>query len=131
MPSPGVALGLNRPPSTTYGKLPVYCHEPGRVANQEYLKLIKAYTLGNKLMDTGFQNAAIDAIVEKSHSVASDGKRYYPVAEVVKFAYNDKNTHASAPIRRLLVDMHVSVGSGTFQNVRRATHILILLLSIL
>lgn len=93
-----------------YDKLPVYCNEPGRAANQEYLKLVKAYTLGDKLMDTEFQNAAIDAIVEKSNSTASDGKRYYPVAEVVEFAYN--NTHVSAPIRRLLVDMHVSVGSG-------------------
>ncbi|RAO65898.1 uncharacterized protein BHQ10_001910 [Talaromyces amestolkiae] len=93
-----------------YNKLPVCCNEPGCAANQEYLKLVKAYTLGNKLMDTGFQNAAIDAIVEKSTSAASDGKRYYPVTEVVEYAYN--NTHLLAPIRRLLVDMHVSVGSG-------------------
>lgn len=91
-----------------YGTFPVYCDKPGRPANQEYLKLVKAYTLGDKLMDTVFQNAAIDAIVEKSTSMASDGHKWYPDTEVVEFAYN--NTNKSAPIRQLLVDMYVSVG---------------------
>ncbi|KUL85134.1 hypothetical protein ZTR_06255 [Talaromyces verruculosus] len=93
-----------------YGTLPVYCDKPGPPANQEYLKLVKAYTLGDKLMDTGFQNAAIDAIVEKSTSKTLDEHEWFPVTEVVEFAYN--NTHKSAPVRRLLVDLHVSVAQG-------------------
>jgi hypothetical protein len=60
-------------------------------------------------MDMGFQNAAIDAIVEKSIS-EEDGTRWYPVTEVVEFAYN--NTRNSDPIRQLLVDLHVSFGHG-------------------
>lgn len=58
-----------------YGTLPVCCNDSGLPENQEYLKLVKAYTLGDKLMDTKFQNAAIDAIIEKSISAASDGNR--------------------------------------------------------
>lgn len=72
-----------------YGTLPVCCNDSGLPENQEYLKIVKAYTLGDKLMDTKFQNAAIDAIIEKSISAASDGNRWYPVAEVVEFAYNN------------------------------------------
>ncbi|PCH00554.1 BTB/POZ [Penicillium occitanis (nom. inval.)] len=92
-----------------YGTLPVCSNDSGLPENHEYLKLVKAYTLGNKLMDMGFQNAAIDAIVEKSIS-EEDGTRWYPVTEVVEFAYN--NTRNSDPIRQLLVDLHVSFGHG-------------------
>ncbi|OOQ83208.1 hypothetical protein PEBR_36322 [Penicillium brasilianum] len=86
-----------------YGTLPVFCDEPGRLGNSEYLDLVKAYVLGEKLLDTRFQDTAIDAIVEKSRSNAKDGKRWFPGGEVIEYAY--KNTTESAPVRDSLVDI--------------------------
>jgi hypothetical protein len=95
-----------------YGTLPVFCDEPGLPGNSEYLDLVKAYVLGDKLLDTLFQDTAIDAIVEKSHSNAQDGKRWYPVGEVIEYAYS--NTTESALIRELLVDMYVYHGYSSW-----------------
>ncbi|KAL3468862.1 hypothetical protein BJX99DRAFT_268968 [Aspergillus californicus] len=81
--------------------MPVFCDEPGPPANLEYLQLVMAYVLGDKLLDIAFQNAAIDAIIEKSLSKASDGARWFPVGEVVEYAYD--NTTDSAPIRELRI----------------------------
>ncbi|KAL4870101.1 hypothetical protein BDV12DRAFT_184709 [Aspergillus spectabilis] len=89
-----------------YGTLAVLCDEPGLPGNSEYLDLVKAYVLGDKLLDFAFQDAAVDAIIEKSRSVAQDGAKWYPVGEVIEYAYN--NTIDSAPIRELLVDMYAN-----------------------
>lgn len=95
-----------------YGTLPVLCDEPGRLGNSEYLDLVKAYVLGDKLLDTQFQDTAIDAIVEKSRSNAKDGKRCFPGGEVIEYAY--RNTTESAPVRDLLVDMYVKHGKSAW-----------------
>lgn len=55
------------------GTLPVFCDEPGPPSRAEYLDLVKVYILGDKIVDFRFQNAAIDAILEKTQSVAQDG----------------------------------------------------------
>jgi hypothetical protein len=91
-----------------YGTLPVFCDEPGLLGNSEYLDLVKAYVLADKLLDTRFQDTAIDAIIEKSCSNAKDGARWYPVGEVIEYAY--RNTTESAPVRELLVDMYAKHG---------------------
>lgn len=52
-----------------YDTLPVSCNEP----SSEYLNLMKAYTLGDKLLDTKFQDTVIDAIVDKSATPAQSG----------------------------------------------------------
>ncbi|XHF97178.1 hypothetical protein AWENTII_000779 [Aspergillus wentii] len=91
-----------------YGALPVYCDKPGLAGNSEYLELAKAYVLGDKLLDSKFQDTVIDAIIEKSLSKAKDGASWYPVGEVIEYVYC--NTHESAPIRELLVDMYVYYG---------------------
>lgn len=62
-----------------YGTLPVFCDEPGLPGNSEYLNLIKTYVLGDKILDCKFQDAAIDAIVEKCLSKAQDGASWFPV----------------------------------------------------
>lgn len=93
-----------------YGTLPVCCDEPGLPGNAEYLALVKAYILGDKILDYSFQNAAIEAMVEKSHSTAQDGKRWYPVGEVIEFAYD--HTNPSDLLRELLVDMYASYGKS-------------------
>lgn len=95
-----------------YETLPVFCNEPGLSGNAEYLELIKAYILGDKLMDSKFQDAVIDAIIEKSVSKASDGASWYPVGEALEYTYN--NTNGSALIRKLLVDMYVIYGHGNW-----------------
>jgi hypothetical protein len=70
---------------------------------------VKAYALGDSLLDTKFQNTAVDAIIKKSISKAKDGACWYPVGDVIEYVYN--NTHESAPIREL-VDMYAYRGSG-------------------
>lgn len=97
-----------------YGTVPVVCHEAGdsNDADAEYLNLAKAYTLGDKLMDTKFQDATIDAIVEASNIINTNGTSWYPGTEVVQFVYD--NTNESASIRTLLVDMFLMAGSGAW-----------------
>ncbi|GFF94256.1 hypothetical protein IFM47457_09823 [Aspergillus lentulus] len=91
-----------------YGTLPVFCDEPGLPGNSEYLNLVKTYVLGDKILDCKFQDAAIDAIVEKCLSKVQDGASWSPVGEVIRYAFD--NTSESAPIRELLVDMYAIYG---------------------
>jgi hypothetical protein len=91
-----------------YGTLPVFCDEPGLPGNSEYLNLVKAYVLGDKILDSRYQDEAIDAIVEKCQSKAQDGANWFPVGEVIRYAFD--NTNESAPIRELLVDMYAIHG---------------------
>lgn len=93
-----------------FGTLPVFCDEPGVEGDEEYLDLVKAYVLGDKLLDSKFQDTAVDAIVEKSVTAAQDGSLWYPGAEPIEYAY--RNTNTSARIRGLLVDMYVCFGRG-------------------
>lgn len=92
-----------------FGTLPVFCDEPGHLGNTEYLDLAKAYTLGDKLMDTMFQDTVIDAIIEKSRSKARDQRCWFPVGKTIEYAYS--NTNESALIRKLFVDMYVRHGN--------------------
>ncbi|PYI15781.1 hypothetical protein BO86DRAFT_415703 [Aspergillus japonicus CBS 114.51] len=95
-----------------YSTLPVFCDEPGLFGNSEYLDLVKAYVLGDKILDIRFQDTVIDAIVEKCHSIARDGLRWYPVGEVLEYAYH--NLAASAPILELFVDIYVAQASSSW-----------------
>ncbi|KAL3443961.1 hypothetical protein BJX65DRAFT_284423 [Aspergillus insuetus] len=92
-----------------YRTLPVFCDEPGLPGNTEYLDLVKAYVFGDKILDTRFQNSIIDAMVAKSRSRAQDGDQWYPVGEVIEYAYH--NLDEPAPILELLVDMYVTTAS--------------------
>jgi hypothetical protein len=92
-----------------YRTLPVFCDEPGLPGNTEYLDLVKGYVFGDKILDKRFQNAIIDAMVEKSRSRAQDGDRWYPVGDVIEYAYN--NLAEPAPILELLLDMYVAAAS--------------------
>ncbi|KAJ5197259.1 hypothetical protein N7449_007738 [Penicillium cf. viridicatum] len=75
---------------------------------KEYYDLVKAYVLGDKLLDVKFQNSTIQAIVEKSATPGADGQRHYPGAGTVIHAYD--NTAESAKIRNLFVDIYVEIG---------------------
>lgn len=95
-----------------YAKIPVRIEgateaKPGQRLNEEYRELIRAYILGDKLLDIKFQNSVIDAIVETSSTIhPQDGRAYYPNIPEINIAY--ENTTESSKIRSLLVDMWVS-----------------------
>lgn len=95
-----------------YGTVPVVCDETVEMKGVEYLNLAKAYTLGDKLMDVGFQDATIDAIVDASQVGLADGSLWYPGMQIVQYVYH--NTKESASIRTMLVDMFLMAGTGTW-----------------
>lgn len=88
------------------GTLPVVCDKSGSPGDSEYMDLVKAYVLGDKILDSRFQDTVIDAIVEKSQSKGKDWKYWHPNIDVIKYAF--ANSNASAPIRKLLVDMYAN-----------------------
>lgn len=92
--------------------LPVRIDRPGIDGNAEYLRLAKAYVLGDMLLDGSFQDAALDAILEKTHSKANDGRRWYPVGPVIEVIYD--NTVESSKARALLVDLYTYHAHGTW-----------------
>ena len=80
--------------------------------DSEYLELVKSYALGEKILDPRFQNAVIDAILEKSTTETRDGSRYYPPGDAIQYAFN--NTPESAPICKLLVDIYAREGESSW-----------------
>ena len=64
---------------------------------REYNDLVKAYVIGDKLLNTNFQNSVIDAIVEKSTIANADGQRYYPGEEAVKHVYHKASKYHVKP----------------------------------
>ena len=96
------------------GKMPVGRDEPGQKSTLEYMELVDSYVLGDKILDTNFQNSVMDAIIEKSCIEANDGYLWYPNASVIKHAY--EKTTSSASIRKLLVDMYVKGGISEWLN---------------
>ncbi|CRG88481.1 hypothetical protein PISL3812_05511 [Talaromyces islandicus] len=73
-PTTGRRTGHIRPiRSLAYFKtLPVLHTEPESVENNECLILVKAYILDDKFLDSKFQNAAVDAILERGFPEAQD-----------------------------------------------------------
>ena len=92
------------------GTLPVSCDDSG--IDTEYTNLVKAYILGDRLLDFKFQNAAIDAIIEKVRTPERDNTRWYPGLDVIIYAY--ANTTESALIRELFVDLYFYGGKSAW-----------------
>lgn len=67
-----------------------------------YHTLAYAYVLGDRLLDTRFKNAIVDAYVLYARG-AQPAKRYYPSNEEIRILY--EGTREDAPIRKLLVDI--------------------------
>ncbi|PNS19909.1 hypothetical protein CAC42_7876 [Sphaceloma murrayae] len=72
--------------------------------HMEWRTLINLYLLGEYLIDTGFVNAVVDAMIDKWRA-----DRLYPVGYVAQ-VYNA--TAKGSPLRKLLVDCHVHLGLG-------------------
>ena len=94
------------------GTLPIRNDAPGRIGNAEYECLAEAYVLGDKLQDGDFQDVIVDTIVDKCSSKASDGRSWFPVGPAIQHVYD--HTVESSKVRRLLVDLYVSHGSGNW-----------------
>lgn len=77
-------------------------------SDREYLELAKSYVLGETVLDPSFQNAVIDAFLEKSSMIHRDGENYYP--DEVSISYVFANASESSPIRRLIVDLNARYG---------------------
>ncbi|WAO97088.1 Hypothetical protein NCS54_01479400 [Fusarium falciforme] len=95
-----------------YRTIPVRIDEPGIRGNAEYMLLAKAFVLGDKLQDGGFQDAVMDAMVDKTSSEASDSQKWFPVGPVIRFIY--ENTLASSKARLFLVDVYTFHGHGNW-----------------
>jgi hypothetical protein len=93
-----------------YHTLPVRIDSPGLDGNVEYLRLAKAYIMGDMLQDGNFKDAVLDAMAEKGKSKASDGNHWHPVGPVIRAIYD--NTRASSEARRFLVDTYTNFANG-------------------
>jgi hypothetical protein len=69
--------------------------------------LIESYLLGEKLMDTAFQNAVMQGLIQCVKREES-----YPINSVIKRVY--ERTTTKSPLRRLLVDFWLWNGSSTW-----------------
>ncbi|KAF2501382.1 hypothetical protein BU16DRAFT_435848, partial [Lophium mytilinum] len=71
--------------------------------DKEYLLLAKAFVLGEEVLDDGFKQFLIDAIIARSKVRVGKGKKtYFPEAKVISVVY--QGTPDGSPIRRLFVD---------------------------
>lgn len=71
--------------------------------------LIAAFIFGEKIQNQDFQDAVVDALI---HSFGTPGERegWYPGATWVDRAY--EGTPEGSPLRSLIVDLHVFLGSS-------------------
>jgi hypothetical protein len=86
------------------GALLMYPPKSQESADREDLSYVKAWILGDKLLDLEFQNAVIDGIFERYHTEPRDGKRWNVWPGAVDYAFD--KTYKGAPLRRLFVDMY-------------------------
>jgi len=94
--------------------LPTVCMDDiGR--SSEYLLLAECYIMGEKIMDTGFKNAVLEALVDKERSPPFYGSRL-PSKGAICIIY--EGTREGSPARRLLVDMWAaSAGEKCAQHI--------------
>ena len=71
---------------------------------------VELWLFGERIQDVKFTNAAMDAILHKSHDLDEDGFRWLPTADTTKLVYS-KTVSKSSPLRRLIIDLHVQYGN--------------------
>lgn len=81
------------------------CDEPDTATDTEYIDLVKAHVMGDKLLDLSFQKATIDAMVEKSLSKSPDDGQWDSIEDAILHVYS--NPCGMTPIRQVLVDTFV------------------------
>lgn len=82
--------------------------------NSEIMLYVKMYALGEQIIDSCFQNAVINAIMASEKRNTVSGQRWpygrtspSPEDDIVDYVY--KSTPADSPLRRLVVDLHISM----------------------
>lgn len=92
-----------------FGAIPVSSIKRKKaVENSEITDLVKAYIMGDKLLDPAFQDATIDAIIEETTGIAERGNYYKQLQNAVSYAYC--NSCEPSPIREVLVDIFAHDG---------------------
>ena len=89
----------------------------GAESGKKYDMLARLYGLGERLLDTPFQDRIIDAIVCVTREVSSTGKRRYPTKTTVDTVY--ASTPEGSPARKLMVDIHVLYGQVKWLGSRK------------
>jgi len=74
--------------------------------------LIDLYEYGERFLCRSIQNAVIKEMILLTRTKDGKGERWYPTSSNVDRAY--RGTPAGSPIRRLLVDMHVTTGANSW-----------------
>lgn len=115
------------------GKLPTK-PQPGE-KDTEFFDLVQAYVLGDKILDSDFQNIIMKGIVEKCR--IQNVPKYYrrgreygrstPAEETAKLLETDiislafSSTRLESPLRKLLVDLFMSHGTESLFGKLLAT----------
>lgn len=77
-----------------------------------YAWLIDIYLLGDRMIDGRIQNAVIEELIRLASLKVDKAANQFPSAHCVRKIY--QGTLSGSPLRRLLVDMHVSYGSSSW-----------------
>lgn len=92
------------------GTLPVSGVDESTTKNTEYMILLKAYCLGDKLLNTGFQHTILSAIVEKAEFPDCYVETTLPTVADITYAYENTNEHSV--FRKKLVKIYASAACG-------------------
>lgn len=91
------------------GTLPVFGVDESTTENTEYMILLKAHCLGDKLLNTGFQNTILSAI-EKAEFPDCYVETTLPTVAVITYAYENTNEHSV--LQKKFVKKYVSAACG-------------------
>ena len=90
---------------------PVPQHYNGHL---EHIALVSLYVLAEKLQDTRTRNSVLEATLQASRLLRSDGKIYDPGLRSIGILY--AGTMAGSPMRRLLVDIYTARAKSQMLN---------------
>ncbi|EME41830.1 hypothetical protein DOTSEDRAFT_74030 [Dothistroma septosporum NZE10] len=75
----------------------------------EYQLLAQLYAFGDKVQADSFCDNVLDAMVQKTDDIATDGTRTFPSHSAIMTLYN--GTPPGSPARRFVVDMYAEYGA--------------------
>lgn len=79
--------------------------------------LTRAFVFSEKMQDSDFKDAVVDALIHTVATPDEKGVRWYPTMQSVDRAYT--GTPKGSPIRRLLVDMYTFHGRKDWLDSRK------------
>lgn len=94
------------------------CRED-KFTNVEHFHHAKVYVFGDKMLDTCFCDAGIDAMIDKYNTLTTRNTRLVPDSDIIRYIYD--NSIASSPVRQILVDMYVVQAKKEWLHERTAS----------